>query len=97
MKKENIFPLAIGTFGLGASRSEAWSDNNEELIIDEKEMESVIYSYNKGQNYLDCSYIYAGTNVKKGGDDTLFCLCDGVVKYEHLGKDRTKVSVYPVA
>ena len=34
---------------------------------------------------------------KKGGDDTLFCLCDGVVKYEHLGKDRTKVSVYPVA
>lgn len=41
--------------------------------------------------------IHPGTNVKKGGDDTLFCLIDGVVKYEHLGKDRTKVSVYPVA
>ena len=41
--------------------------------------------------------IHPGMNVKKGGDDTLFCLVDGVVKYEHLGKDRTKVSVYPVA
>ena len=41
--------------------------------------------------------IHPGTNVKKGGDDTLFCLIDGVVKYEHLGKKRTKVSVYPVA
>ena len=41
--------------------------------------------------------IHPGTNVKKGGDDTLFCLVDGVVKYEHLGKKKTKVSVYPVA
>ena len=41
--------------------------------------------------------IHPGTNVKKGGDDTLFCLIDGVVKYEHLGKKRTKVSVYPEA
>ena len=41
--------------------------------------------------------IHTGTNVKKGGDDTLFCLVDGVVQYEHLGKKKTKVSVYPVA
>ena len=41
--------------------------------------------------------IHPGTNVGKGGDDTLFCLVDGVVKYEHLGKERKKVSVYPVA
>ncbi|MBQ2138807.1 MAG: 50S ribosomal protein L27, partial [Erysipelotrichaceae bacterium] len=27
--------------------------------------------------------IHPGENVKKGGDDTLFCLIDGVVKYEH--------------
>ena len=33
----------------------------------------------------------------KGGDDTLFCTIDGIVKYERLGKDRKKVSVYPVA
>ena len=41
--------------------------------------------------------IHPGTNVKKGGDDTLFCLIDGVVKYEHLGKKKKKVSVYPAA
>ena len=41
--------------------------------------------------------IHPGTNVKKGGDDTLFCLVDGVVKYEHLGMKKTKVSVYPAA
>ena len=41
--------------------------------------------------------IHPGANVKKGGDDTLFCMIDGVVKYERLGKDRKKVSVYPVA
>ncbi|MBO4358252.1 MAG: 50S ribosomal protein L27 [Erysipelotrichaceae bacterium] len=41
--------------------------------------------------------VHPGTNVKRGGDDTLFCLVDGVVKYEHLGKNRKKVSVYPVA
>ena len=43
------------------------------------------------------THIHPGENVKKGGDDTLFCLIDGVVKYEHLGKKRTKVSVYPAA
>jgi len=41
--------------------------------------------------------IHPGTNVKKGGDDTLFATCEGVVRYEHLGKERTKVSVYPQA
>lgn len=39
--------------------------------------------------------IHPGTNVKKGGDDTLFCACDGIVKYERLGKDKKKVSCYP--
>jgi len=39
--------------------------------------------------------IHPGTNVGRGGDDTLFARVDGVVKFERLGKDRTKVSVYP--
>jgi large subunit ribosomal protein L27 len=39
--------------------------------------------------------IHPGTNVGLGGDDTLFALVDGVVKFERLGKARTKVSVYP--
>ena len=40
--------------------------------------------------------IHPGTNVGKGGDDTLFATVNGVVRYERLGKDRKKVSVYPV-
>lgn len=41
--------------------------------------------------------IHPGTNVGKGGDDTLFAKVDGVVKYERDGRTRTKVSVYPAA
>lgn len=41
--------------------------------------------------------IHPGTNVGRGGDDTLFSLVDGIVKFERLGKDKTKVSVYPQA
>lgn len=41
--------------------------------------------------------IHPGLNVGRGGDDTLFALVDGVVKYERLGKDKKKVSVYPQA
>lgn len=40
--------------------------------------------------------IHPGTNVGIGGDDTLFALADGVVRYERMGKDKKKVSVYPV-
>ena len=32
-----------------------------------------------------------------GGDDTLFAKVDGVVRFERFGRDRKKVSVYPVA
>lgn len=39
--------------------------------------------------------IHPGNNVKKGGDDTLFAIVDGVVKFERVGKDRKQVSVYP--
>ena len=38
--------------------------------------------------------VHAGTNVGRGSDDTLFAKIDGVVKFERLGKDKTKVSVY---
>ena len=40
--------------------------------------------------------IYPGTNVGRGGDDTLFATADGVVKFERMGRDKKKVSVYPV-
>ena len=41
--------------------------------------------------------VHPGTNVGKGGDDTLFATVDGVVKFERLGRDRKQVSVYPAA
>ena len=41
--------------------------------------------------------IHPGTNVGRGSDDTLFTKVDGIVKFERLGKDKKKVSVYPHA
>ncbi|UCG79021.1 MAG: 50S ribosomal protein L27 [Nitrospirota bacterium] len=41
--------------------------------------------------------IHPGKNVGRGGDDTLFSLIDGIVKFERKGKLKQKVSVYPVA
>lgn len=38
--------------------------------------------------------IHPGVNVGKGKDDTLYSLVDGTVRFERLGKDRKKVSVY---
>ena len=40
--------------------------------------------------------IYPGTNVGMGKDHTLYALIDGTVKYERLGRDKKKVSVYEV-
>ena len=40
--------------------------------------------------------IHPGTNVGIGKDDTLFALTDGIVRFERLGRDKKKVSVYPV-
>ena len=40
------------------------------------------------------THIHPGENVGIGSDDTLFALIDGVVKFERLGRDRKKVSVY---
>ena len=40
--------------------------------------------------------IHPGTNVGKGGDDTLFALVDGVVRFERKGRDKKQVSVFPV-
>ena len=41
--------------------------------------------------------IHPGTNVGKGGDDTLFAKVDGIVRYEIMGRDKKKASVYPIA
>ena len=41
--------------------------------------------------------IHPGTNVGRGGDDTLFALIDGVLRFERLGRDRKQASVHPVS
>ncbi|OEF98359.1 50S ribosomal protein L27 [Desulfuribacillus alkaliarsenatis] len=41
--------------------------------------------------------IYPGDNVGIGGDDTLFAKAEGVVAFERLGRDKKRVSVYPVS
>ncbi len=38
---------------------------------------------------------HPGRNVRRGGDDTLFAVVDGVVKFETIRR-RSAVSVYPV-
>jgi large subunit ribosomal protein L27 len=38
--------------------------------------------------------IHPGNNVGRGSDDTLFALLSGNVKFERVGRDRKKVSVY---
>ena len=37
--------------------------------------------------------IHPGPNVGVGRDWTLFALTDGIVKYERVGKDRTRVRI----
>ena len=38
---------------------------------------------------------HPGNNVKKGSDDTLFAIIDGVVNFERKDRNRLKISVYP--
>ncbi|KEO82673.1 50S ribosomal protein L27 [Tumebacillus flagellatus] len=40
--------------------------------------------------------IYPGLNVGMGGDDTLFAKVEGRVAFERMGRDKKRVSVYPV-
>ena len=40
------------------------------------------------------THIHPGENVGIGSDDTLFATVDGKVKFERMGADRKKVSVY---
>ena len=39
--------------------------------------------------------IHPGVGVGMGRDHTIFATTDGVVKYERVGRDRKRVSVYP--
>ncbi|WP_422396881.1 50S ribosomal protein L27 [Spiroplasma endosymbiont of Polydrusus cervinus] len=38
--------------------------------------------------------VHPGVNVGRGGDDTLFALIDGILKFEKFERNKTKASVY---
>ena len=38
--------------------------------------------------------IHPGANVGRGSDDSLFALVTGKVKFERMGRDRKRVSLY---
>lgn len=40
------------------------------------------------------THIHPGINVGIGGDDTLYALTDGVLRFERKGKFRKQASVY---
>jgi large subunit ribosomal protein L27 len=39
--------------------------------------------------------IHPGLNVRRGSDDTLFAVMDGVVVYDHARGGRKRVNVHP--
>ena len=39
--------------------------------------------------------IHPGDNVGKGGDDTLFAMVSGTVKFQRKGRDKKQVSIIP--
>ena len=61
LEKKDIFNIAIGTFGLGADRFETWSEEeNINETVQQKDLNSLMYSFESGQNYIETSFIYAG-------------------------------------
>ena len=40
------------------------------------------------------THIHPGQGVGIGSDDTIYARVDGIVRFERLGRDRKKVSVY---
>jgi len=41
------------------------------------------------------THIHPGQNVGRGSDDSLFAKVSGVLRFERLGRDRKRASVYP--
>ena len=50
-----------------------------------------------GAKAADGEFVLAGNILyRQRGDDTLFAKEDGIVRFERMGRDKKKVSVYPV-
>ena len=55
-----------------------------------------LFAHKKGVGSTKNGRDSESKNVGKGGDDTLFALVDGVVRFERKGRDKKQVSVVPV-
>ena len=42
------------------------------------------------------THIHPGLNVDRGGDDTLFAIADGLVKFDYARGGRKRVNVLPI-
>ena len=42
------------------------------------------------------THIHPGLNVGLGGDDTLYALTDGILRFERVGKYRKRAYVHPI-
>lgn len=62
---QDIHPLAIWTYGLWAKRYESQWEDMEKDSDDIQDMESLMYQYQNGQNYIEASFIYAGGKTMK--------------------------------
>jgi diketogulonate reductase-like aldo/keto reductase len=64
--KSQIHPIAIGTYGLGADRTEMWKENKEaSTSTKDKELTALLTAFEAGQNYIETSFIYAGGETMK--------------------------------
>ena len=41
--------------------------------------------------------VFPGMNTRRGTDDTIYSVVDGILKFERLGRDKKQACVYPVA
>ena len=39
--------------------------------------------------------VFPGVNTRRGNDDSIYTVVDGIVKFERLGRDKKQASVYP--
>jgi len=39
--------------------------------------------------------VFPGVNTRRGNDDSIYTTVDGIVKFERLGRDKKRASVYP--
>ena len=69
---------------------------NLQLFAHKKGMGSTKNGRDSESKRLGGTKIHPGVNVGKGGDDTLYALVDGVLRFERKGRNKKQASVYPV-